>query len=88
MSVSNNIPFLDLVTPHLELKEELCEVFSKALETAGFIGGPMVQGFEQDFAKYCDASHCVGVNSGTDAPSHFRSSTLQLSSHDICEFVR
>ena len=27
----------------------------------------MVQGFEEDFAKYCDASHCVGVNSGTDA---------------------
>ena len=27
----------------------------------------MVQGFEEDFAKYCDASHCVGVGSGTDA---------------------
>ena len=62
-----NIPFLDLVTPHAELKEELCEVFDTALDTAGFIGGPMVQGFEQDFAKFCDAEHCVGVGSGTDA---------------------
>jgi len=26
-----------------------------------------VQGFEKDFAKYCDAEHCVGVGSGTDA---------------------
>jgi len=27
----------------------------------------MVQGFESDFAKFCDAAHCVGVGSGTDA---------------------
>ena len=41
--------------------------FTTALETAGFIGGPMVQGFEQDFAQFCEAAHCVGVGSGTDA---------------------
>lgn len=67
MSNSGNIPFLDLVTPHKELKEELNEVFNSALSTAGFIGGPMVQGFEADFAKFCDTEHCVGVGSGTDA---------------------
>ena len=67
MSASNKIAFLDLITPHVELKEELCEVFSRALATAGFIGGPMVQGFEEDFARYCDARFCVGVGSGTDA---------------------
>ena len=27
----------------------------------------MVQGFEEDFAGYCETSHCVGVGSGTDA---------------------
>ncbi len=67
MNGANEIPFLDLVTPHAELKDELCEVFAAALETAGFIGGPMVQGFEQDFARFCDAAHGVGVGSGTDA---------------------
>lgn len=67
MSGTNGIPFLDLVTPHAELKDELAEVFKAALATAGFIGGPMVQGFEQDFAAYCDTKHCVGVGSGTDA---------------------
>ncbi len=67
MSGTNGIPFLDLVTPHAELREELNQVFNAALDTAGFIGGPMVQGFEQDFAKFCDAGHCVGVSSGTDA---------------------
>jgi dTDP-4-amino-4,6-dideoxygalactose transaminase len=64
---SSRIPFLDLVTPHQELKNELVAVFQQALETAGFIGGPMVAGFEQDFSRFCGARHCVGVGSGTDA---------------------
>jgi dTDP-4-amino-4,6-dideoxygalactose transaminase len=67
MSETNAIPFLDLVTLHAGLKEELCQIFCTVLETAAFIGGPMVKGFEEDFAKYCDVAHCVGVNSGTDA---------------------
>ena len=71
MSVHNNppnsIPFLDLVTPHVELEQELTEVFRKALRTAGFIGGPMVEEFEKDFAAFCHTEHAVAVNSGTDA---------------------
>lgn len=67
MSDQNTIPFLDLVAPHVELKDELIEVFQTALNTAGFIGGPMVQGLEEDFASYCGARYCVGVSSGTDA---------------------
>ncbi len=61
------IPFLDLVSPHRELKDELAAVFAHALDTAGFIGGPPVEDFERSFAKYCDAQYCVGVGSGTDA---------------------
>jgi len=67
--VANNtkIPFLDLVTPHQELEPELLAVVKKAFETAGFIGGSMVEEFEREFAKFCDTKFCVGVNSGTDA---------------------
>jgi len=67
MSTNKAIPFLDLVAPHAELMDELCATVRTALETAGFIGGPMVQGFEADFAKYCDAQHSIGVANGTDA---------------------
>jgi dTDP-4-amino-4,6-dideoxygalactose transaminase len=67
MSVPEGIPFLDLVTPHLELEEELIAVFRKALHTAGFIGGPMVEQFESEFAAFCDSSYSIGVSSGTDA---------------------
>jgi len=67
MSPTNGIPFLDLITPNEELKEELDGVFRTAVETAGFVGGPMVEDFERVFARYCDTEHCVGVGSGTDA---------------------
>jgi dTDP-4-amino-4,6-dideoxygalactose transaminase len=64
---TQNIPFLDLVTPHVELEKELTEVFLKAIRTAGFIGGPMVEDFERDFAAYCDTKYAVALSSGTDA---------------------
>ncbi len=67
MSESQAIPFLDLVTPHVELEQELTAVFQKALRTAGFIGGAMVEDFEQAFAAFCQTEHAVAVNSGTDA---------------------
>ena len=67
MISSKKIPFLELATPHVELEEELVSVFKEALNTAGFIGGPMVDDFEREFAQFCEVSHCVGVNSGTDA---------------------
>ena len=67
MSAVGRIPFLDLLTPHRELEEELVSVFRATLSTAGFIGGPMVEDFERDFAAFCDAENCVGVGSGTDA---------------------
>jgi len=67
MANSMKVPFLDLVTPHKELEDELLAVVKKAFSNAGFIGGPMVEEFERDFARFCDAKFCVGVNSGTDA---------------------
>jgi len=67
MSQTNGIPFVDLVAPHVELEEELMAVVRKALRTAGFVGGPMVEEFEGEFAKSCEVPYCVGVNSGTDA---------------------
>jgi dTDP-4-amino-4,6-dideoxygalactose transaminase len=60
------VPFLDLVTPHQELEAELLAVAKKAFSNANFIGGPMVENFEREFAAFSNAKYCVGVNSGTD----------------------
>lgn len=67
MTQNAKIPFVDLVTLHRELEAELLDVCKRVIESAGFIGGPEVEGFEKEFAQYCDAKFCVGVNSGTDA---------------------
>jgi dTDP-4-amino-4,6-dideoxygalactose transaminase len=67
MTKSTAIPFLDLVAIHANLEDELCSIFRQSLKTAGFIGGPMVEGFEAEFAKFCESECCVGVGSGTDA---------------------
>jgi len=67
MTQSMNVPFVDLVALHAELEEELTSTFRGVLKTAGFIGGPLVEGFEHDFAHLCNVQQCVGVGSGTDA---------------------
>lgn len=67
MTNETKIPFLDLVTPHQELEEELLAVVKKIFSNAGFIGGPVVETFEREFAQFCETKYCVGVNSGTDA---------------------
>ena len=61
------VPFLDLITPHQQLEEELVQVFRECLRSASFVGGPQVQAFEEEFARFCETKYCVAVNSGTDA---------------------
>ena len=63
----NPVPFLDLVTPHRELENDLVEAFRQALRSAAFVGGKELEGFEREFAEYCGAKYCVGVANGTDA---------------------
>jgi dTDP-4-amino-4,6-dideoxygalactose transaminase len=67
VSGKDAIPFLDLATPHIELEQELTDIFKRALRNASFVGGPMVEQFEHAFAEFCGAKYCVGVGSGTDA---------------------
>src|SRR5262245_32529418 len=67
MTKGKGIPFVDLVAPHVQLQEELLEAVKGVLTTGMFIGGPMVEQFEQEFAAFSGAKYCVGVNSGTDA---------------------
>lgn len=61
------IPFLDLVTPHVQLEAEFVEAFRRAVRAAAFVGGAEVAAFEQEFATYCRTAECVGVANGTDS---------------------
>ena len=63
----DGVPFLDLITPHRELERELVGAFRESLRTAGFVGGPVVERFEEAFAAFSNCSHAIAVSSGTDA---------------------
>jgi dTDP-4-amino-4,6-dideoxygalactose transaminase len=65
--MNTSLPFLDLVTPHVELESELLEVVRNAFHTASFVGGRCLQEFEEHFAAFTSATECIGVASGTDA---------------------
>jgi len=61
------IPFLDLKTQYQSIKHEIDPVVADIFSNASFIGGPIVNEFEQKFAAFCDAQYCIGVGNGTDA---------------------
>jgi dTDP-4-amino-4,6-dideoxygalactose transaminase len=67
MSSGKGIPFLDLVAPHIELEKQLLDAIQSVLRSAMFIGGPILDAFEREFAQFCGTRFCVGVASGTDA---------------------
>ncbi|OQA34070.1 MAG: dTDP-3-amino-3,6-dideoxy-alpha-D-galactopyranose transaminase [Betaproteobacteria bacterium ADurb.Bin341] len=49
------------------LRAELDGAIKRVLDRGWFVLGPEVTAFEQEFAAYCGASHCVSLASGTDA---------------------
>lgn len=61
------IPFLDLISPHKKLEEELVTVFRDCIQRASFVGGSQVESFEKEFSDFCETEYCVAVSSGTDA---------------------
>jgi dTDP-4-amino-4,6-dideoxygalactose transaminase len=64
-----NIPFVDLRSQYDSIKEEIDEAISQVISKTAFVGGPFLDSFEQSFAKFCNAKHCIGVGNGTDALS-------------------
>jgi len=61
------IPFADLQSQYRGIKREIDAAIGRVLDSAQFILGDEVAGFERDFAQYCQASETVAVNSGTSA---------------------
>jgi dTDP-4-amino-4,6-dideoxygalactose transaminase len=61
------VQFVDLVSQYHSLRDEIHEALEAVMSTASFVLGDAVREFEEDFAAYCGAKHCVGVASGADA---------------------
>lgn len=61
------VPFLDLKATYTELKEDIDAAVARVLNSGWYIGGGEVDAFENAYAHYCHAAHCVGVANGLDA---------------------
>jgi dTDP-4-amino-4,6-dideoxygalactose transaminase len=64
---TRRVPLLDLTAQYASIKVEIAEAISRVLETSDFILGEELERFEAEFATFCEASHCVGVDSGLSA---------------------
>jgi dTDP-4-amino-4,6-dideoxygalactose transaminase len=63
----NTIPLVDLSVQHAQIAEEVDSGFAEVLSAGDFIGGKAVAAFEQEYAEFVGARHCIGVGNGTDA---------------------
>ena len=63
----NSIPAFDIRQQYSTIEPEVSAAVLEVLASGRYIGGPVVEGFEQQLAAYTGASHCVACNSGTDA---------------------
>jgi dTDP-4-amino-4,6-dideoxygalactose transaminase len=61
------VPLMDLSGMNAEVNDAVEQGWKTVRDTGRFIGGPLVERFEQDWAAYCGTKHCVGVANGTDA---------------------
>jgi len=61
------VPFLDLAAATAELQAEIHAAVGRVIGSGWYIGGTEVAEFEERYADYCGAGHCVGVGNGLDA---------------------
>jgi len=62
-----NIPFVDLKAQYVSIKDEIDQAIAEVISKTAFIGGTFAKSFEEKFAEFCGAKHCIGVGNGTDA---------------------
>ncbi|WP_310424790.1 DegT/DnrJ/EryC1/StrS family aminotransferase [Chamaesiphon sp. VAR_48_metabat_135_sub] len=63
----SNIPPLDLKRQYQAIGADVSAAVLEVLASGAYIGGSVVQNFEQQFASYVGTTESVGCNSGTDA---------------------
>jgi len=61
------IPFLDLKSINNQYRDELIDASTRVIDSGWYIQGAEVQAFEEEFATWCGAGHCIGVANGLDA---------------------
>jgi dTDP-4-amino-4,6-dideoxygalactose transaminase len=61
------VPFVDLTISCTELRHQIASAVGQSIDGVQFILGEQVAIFEQQFAEFSGAAHCIGVGNGTEA---------------------
>jgi dTDP-4-amino-4,6-dideoxygalactose transaminase len=61
------VKFIDLKAQYSSIRKEIDSAIQSVIEKSAFSAGPFVECFERNFARAHQATHCLGVNSGTSA---------------------
>jgi len=61
------IQMVDLVGQYQKIKEEIDTAISDVVDSAYFVGGPVIKDFQTDLEKYLDVKHVIPCANGTDA---------------------
>lgn len=61
------VPFVSFRPMERELDADLRAAFDRVFARSWYIEGEEDKAFEQAFARYCHADHCVGVGNGLDS---------------------
>lgn len=61
------VEFLSLRKINNRYESELKEACARVIESGWYIQGKELQGFEEEFSKYCGVKHTIGVANGLDA---------------------
>lgn len=61
------IPFLDLRSGYQEVQAEFDAAYRRVMDSGWVLLGEETKALEQEFARYCEAKHCVAVGNGLDA---------------------
>jgi len=61
------VPFLDLGRLHRSIRPSLDSAYRRVMDAGCFIMGPELTAFEDEYAKYSEVRHCIGVGNGLEA---------------------
>ncbi|MFZ3245114.1 MAG: DegT/DnrJ/EryC1/StrS family aminotransferase [Candidatus Acidiferrales bacterium] len=67
MKTITAVPYYDLKEQYAALRTEILEALDRTCRNAAFSLGDEVASFEREFASFCEAKHCIALNSGTSA---------------------
>lgn len=62
-----HIPLVNLSRQHEPIQAQIDAAVREIFSTSSFIGGPWLERFEDEFARYCGSRYAVGVSSGSAA---------------------